>query len=550
MDRRVALLLAAPIDLKSFIMQSTSSSLFLRDKPGSDVVKDDKIGLNQISSKSSDESTPSHDICLAENPTIDLKNAVQTYNSERGIELSPTGDPRPESPPYSAFGNLQKTCILVLVTFAGFLGPLSGNIYIPIIPQLKVIFKTSEATLNGTVSVFMVVFAVAPLIWASWADFGGRKLLYLVSLSIFIAANVLLAVLPPNIGALYVLRVVQGIGASSVMSLGAGTVADVFEPRHRGKAISYFMLGPQLGPVLGPILSSVSSKGQWRWIFGLLAIFGLVSVLLVAFFLPETMRFLVGNGESFAGRWIMMPRLRQPKVVPHSSLYPKPPKPSVKGYWVLLQNKAVFICSFNSALLFASFYALSISFATVLSGQYKFTDVQTSVSYICPGISLVLGSLSGGRISDMLRSRFILKHPEKYTPEHRFSIQVFGLIISMAGILGYGWCIEKRVHVAAVFVFTFLGGFGMTWVFVTLTTYLTECSLGQPATMVAIGNFMRNLAAAVSAAVIDTLIKKMGHGWCFTGLAMTYLIALALVGCLIKLGPQWRRERESRTLKT
>lgn len=31
---------------------------------------------------------------------------------------------------------------------------------------------------------------------------------------------------------------------------GAGTVADIVEPKHRGKAIAVFMLGPQLGPVL------------------------------------------------------------------------------------------------------------------------------------------------------------------------------------------------------------------------------------------------------------------------------------------------------------
>ena len=85
----------------------------------------------------------------------------------------------------------------------------------------------SRTTINGTISAFMAVFAFTPLIWGAWADYGGRKLLYLVPLLFFIVANILLATVPANIGALYVLRILQAFGASSVMSVGAGTIADL-----------------------------------------------------------------------------------------------------------------------------------------------------------------------------------------------------------------------------------------------------------------------------------------------------------------------------------
>ena len=106
----------------------------------------------------------------------------------------------------------------------------------------------------------MFVFAIAPLIWASWADYRGRKTLYLIPLIFFILANILLAATPANIVGLYILRVLQAFGASSVISVGAGTVADIIEPKHRAKAISVFMWGPQLGPVLGPVLSIIAAK--------------------------------------------------------------------------------------------------------------------------------------------------------------------------------------------------------------------------------------------------------------------------------------------------
>lgn len=442
---------------------------------------------------------------------------------------------------YSSFSKKRKILVVFIVTCAGFLGPVSGNIYIPILPMLQEVFNVSETCINATVSVFMAVFAFAPLIWAPWADFGGRKALYIESLFFFILANILLASLPPNIGGLFFLRIVQAFGASSVVSVGAGVIVDIIEGENRGKAISYFMLGPQLGPILGPILSSMASNGSWRWIFGFQAILGCAVYLMILFFLPETLRYLVGNGSHYKNGWLVMPKLRQQRLTQDNERFPRPPKPTLKNFYFMLKYKPVLLCSINSGLLFGAFYGMSVTFSRVLDERYHFSNVEKSISYICPGISLISGSISGGRLSDSLRHRISAKKKE-YIPENRFSIQVVGLLISIAGLLGYGWSIQKHTHVSVVFIFTFLGGFGVTWVFVTTTTYLAECTASQTATNVAIGNFMRNIAAAISSAIMSRLIRLMGFGWCFTGLAFTELLCVVIVVVLIIYGPKWRNE--------
>lgn len=112
-----------------------------------------------------------------------------------------------------------------------------------------------------------------PLFWASQADYAGRKPLYIISLLVYIAANILLAALPANLAALFILRIVQGFGAASVLSLGAGTVADIIEPKKRASAMSMVLLGPQLGPVLGPLLGGALTGGaNWRWTFWFLGV--------------------------------------------------------------------------------------------------------------------------------------------------------------------------------------------------------------------------------------------------------------------------------------
>ncbi|KAI5958808.1 DTR1 [Candida theae] len=444
---------------------------------------------------------------------------------------------KPEDEPYCSLSFKRKVIIIVIVTVTGCLGPMSGNIYVPVLPQLQEAFHVSRATMNGTIAVFMAVFAFAPLIWASWADYGGRKTLYLVPLLFFILANVLLATVPANIGALYVLRILQAFGASSVMSVGAGTIADIIEPKDRAKAISIFMWGPQLGPVAGPLLSMVSAA-SWRWIFGLLAIFGFVVYLAILFFLPETLRYLVGNCSCYSDQIFVKPKLFQKILVEG---YPRPPKPSFKNYYQLLKYKPVLLCSINSGMLFASFYGVMVTFAHVLKDNYSFNNIQTSISFLCPGGALIIGSTIGGWLSDKVRERIIARNDD-YVPENRFSIQIAGLIVSMAGLIGYAWTVEKHAAVWSIFIFTFLTGFGMTWVLVATTTYLTECSIAQPSANVAIGNLMRNLSAAVCTAIIDILVKKMGFGWCMTGLGLLNLIGIGFVVILLKKGPQWRKK--------
>lgn len=67
----------------------------------------------------------------------------------------------PPPPPYSAFSLNRRRFMLGVVTAAGFFGPLTGAIYLPSLVLFKDIFKASATAINATVSMYMVVFAVA-----------------------------------------------------------------------------------------------------------------------------------------------------------------------------------------------------------------------------------------------------------------------------------------------------------------------------------------------------------------------------------------------------
>ena len=236
---------------------STDSSLGAAQK---DVTREAK----KLPATPSSPSTPaptSHDAAKATAPA-----APHTVATGGGPAASSGSKPS-----YSALSPDRRRLTLGIATAVGFFGPLAAGVYLPALPILETAFAASATAINATVSVFMATLAVAPLFWAARADAGGRRPLYLASMAIYILANVLLATVPAKIGALFVLRIVQAIGAAAGVSMGAGTVADITEPRRRAAAMSIVLLGPQLGPVLGPLIGgAISGNASWRWIFGFL----------------------------------------------------------------------------------------------------------------------------------------------------------------------------------------------------------------------------------------------------------------------------------------
>ncbi|KAK6219839.1 major facilitator superfamily transporter [Colletotrichum tabaci] len=464
----------------------------------------------------------------------------------------PTSDTEKKAgapPAYSAFSPWRRRFILIVVTVAGCFGPLAGNIYLPALPVLEQEFHASATAINVTVSVFMLTFAVGPLFWASFADWKGRRPLYIISISIYIVANILLAAVPANYGALVFLRIVQAFGSAAVVSMGAGTVADVTPPKERAFAMSIFLLGPQLGPVLGPVIGGALTIASWRWIFGFLAIAGFVLWVVIILMLPETLRARVGSGKLYAeSGFILFPPKLSSSLAPESERGPPPPKPTLLGYWRLFSYPPIGIVTFNTAMLYSTYFAIAVQLPTELATRYNWSSAGVGAGFLAVGVAMIVGSMAGGRFSDWRRARAVKASPDNHVdPENRLADQIWGVLVCAGGCVMYGWFVDASLHPAAVLLATFLTGFGMNWVFVATTAFLTECVAQQAAGAFALGNMLRNPGAAIAALVIPTLVTKMGSGWCFTGLALLDLVLVGSAVMVLRIkSPGWRAARKAR----
>ncbi len=200
--------------------------------------------------------------------------------------------PRPESLPVTL---LLAACIAFL--------PLSTDLYLPSLPELTRVFEADVADVQLTLSVFLVGFAVAQLVYGPMSDRFGRRPVLIGGLGLYFLASLACA-LAPNIEALVAARLFQAIGACSAPVLGRAIVRDVHGRERAAKILAYMGTAMALAPAVGPILGGYMLIWfGWRANFVLLAGFGGLVLVGVLFMLRETNRWRDGDALR-AGRML------------------------------------------------------------------------------------------------------------------------------------------------------------------------------------------------------------------------------------------------------
>jgi multidrug resistance protein len=138
--------------------------------------------------------------------------------------------------------------------------------------------EESKIFATFVVSIFVLGFAVGPLILAPLSEIYGRVPVYNTCNVLFLGFTILCATAKDS-GMILAARFWAGLAGVAVITCGAGTIADIIPLAQRGRAMALWTMGPLLGPVIGPVAGGflVEARG-WRWVFWVIVI--LVSTLL------------------------------------------------------------------------------------------------------------------------------------------------------------------------------------------------------------------------------------------------------------------------------
>ncbi|RFU28806.1 hypothetical protein B7463_g7554, partial [Scytalidium lignicola] len=177
------------------------------------------------------------------------------------------------------------TCILSIATLAV---AFNSSSYSGSLNQVIEYFHVSAEVCTLGLSLYVLGFAVGPILWAPLCEMYGRQPILFITFAVLTVFNAGCAG-AQNIQTLIILRFFAGIFGASPLTNAGAVIADMFTLSERGFAMSLFATAPFLGPVLGPIVGGFLGQSEgWRWVEGVASIFTGVLWILGAVLIPET----------------------------------------------------------------------------------------------------------------------------------------------------------------------------------------------------------------------------------------------------------------------
>jgi EmrB/QacA subfamily drug resistance transporter len=168
---------------------------------------------------------------------------------------------------------------VAIVTLLGSMMSIIDSTIVSVaIPSISHAFHASLATIQWTVSIYMLALAVVIALSRWIIDRFGARDAYLASLGLFIVGSALCG-MSPSAGWLILFRALQGLGGGLILPVGQTILTRAAGPARMGRAMAVVgapsAIGTALGPVLGGFL--IESLG-WRWIFYINVPIGILAI--------------------------------------------------------------------------------------------------------------------------------------------------------------------------------------------------------------------------------------------------------------------------------
>lgn len=203
------------------------------------------------------------------------------------------------APPVRATtGGRSRRYILVMLTLVYVINYLDRNILNQLLPSIKAEFHLSDADLgflSGTVFAILYATLGVPLAWL--ADRVSRRNVIALSMVLF-AAMTTLSSFAASFRQLVFARIGTGIGEAGTSPSVNSIISDLYEPKERAGALSFYATGLNVGLLLAFFGGGwIEQRFGWRNAFLAAGIPGLVIAFLFIFTVREPKRGLVEKLE-------------------------------------------------------------------------------------------------------------------------------------------------------------------------------------------------------------------------------------------------------------
>ncbi|MBC7801636.1 MAG: MFS transporter, partial [Gemmatimonadaceae bacterium] len=156
------------------------------------------------------------------------------------------------------------------------------------LPTIAADLRASPAASIWVVNAYQLVLVATLLPFASLGEIYGYRRVYVAGLVVFTAASVVCAA-AWSLETLTAARVLQGLGASGIMSVNTALVRHIYPASMLGRGVGFNALVVGVATAMGPtVAAGVLSVASWQWLFAINGPAGVVALVLALRSLPET----------------------------------------------------------------------------------------------------------------------------------------------------------------------------------------------------------------------------------------------------------------------
>jgi len=179
---------------------------------------------------------------------------------------------------------------VVIIASIMALNPLAMDMMLPALPNIRSAFQLADANRAQMVlSVFIIGFGVGQFVMGPLSDRFGRRPVLIGGMAVYGVAS-LLAIAAPSFETLLLARALQGLGTSATRVIATSIVRDCYAGRRMASVMSLAMMVFIAVPVIAPSFGqAVLLLTQWRGIFIVLMLYGVVALIWSAWRMPETL---------------------------------------------------------------------------------------------------------------------------------------------------------------------------------------------------------------------------------------------------------------------
>ncbi|MFI6420880.1 multidrug effflux MFS transporter [Streptomyces sp. NPDC050842] len=181
--------------------------------------------------------------------------------------------------------------LLVTLVLGGLtaLPPLSMDMYLPALPEVTGALNAPAATVQLTLTACLAGMALGQLVVGPMSDKWGRRRPLLVGMVVYVLATAVCA-LAPTAELLIGFRLLQGLAGAAGIVIARAVVRDLYDGVEMARFFSTLMLISGAAPIVAPLIGGqILRITDWRGVFHVLTVIGILLTLVVWRFLGETL---------------------------------------------------------------------------------------------------------------------------------------------------------------------------------------------------------------------------------------------------------------------